>query len=190
MSRARVFCAACEPLTTPARSVGSRGRERGPGVSGGFAPWRGSGQRPDRPPPAGGAVSPAPRSAPAGTFLIPSRLHLYPAVLHPYRGAAISVLPRLGFHRRRYALLPSALFDELLALCLLGSGNSVKRVLPSQCRRRPAQLALDTPRLPRPRSHPNSAMRRIHPHSFHPYATAAWAWLCRSGSYTSPVAHK
>ena len=67
--------------------------------------------------------------------------------------------------------------EELLALCLLGSGNSVNRVLPSQCRRRLAQLALDTPRLPRLRSHPNSAIRRIHPYSFRPYATAVWAWL-------------
>jgi hypothetical protein len=45
LSRARRGCAACEPLTNSLRSGTWIPRERGPGVSGGFAPWRSMRQR-------------------------------------------------------------------------------------------------------------------------------------------------
>jgi hypothetical protein len=75
-----------------------------------LAPWRGSGQRPDRPPLADGAVRLAPRSMPAGIifdslpFTSIDPCPYFPAEAPP------SACSSLWIHRRRYALLPSALF--------------------------------------------------------------------------------
>ncbi len=139
LSRARGFCAACEPLTNSVRSGTSIPRERGPGVSGGLFPLAEDEAAPHARAPR------APSTRFVSSFAIP----------FPDWSSAVC-LPRLVRHasiRTRslaVATVPIGVL-KIQGCCHLGIDLW-----------RASRLSLDDP--PRPRSHPNPALlhfRRI-----------------------------